>query len=60
MTPENALGSRARVPDRLLLKQHNHGTWAPRPWTGARDNPSVVSAISAMIRVICAGRTLGV
>ena len=35
----------------------------PRPWTGSwtgtPDNPSVVSAVSAMIRVICAGRTLG-
>ncbi len=28
-------------------------------WTGAPDNPSVVSAVSAMVCVICAGRTLG-
>jgi hypothetical protein len=28
-------------------------------WTGSPDNPSAASAVSAMIRVICAGRTLG-
>lgn len=28
-------------------------------WTGALDNPSAASAVNAMIRVICAARTLG-
>ena len=37
-------------------------TWASRPWTGlwtgSPDNPSVVSAVSAMPRGICAVRTV--
>ena len=36
---------------------------APRPWTGswtgAPDNPSAVSAVSAMIRVVCAASAHG-
>jgi hypothetical protein len=54
---------RSRAPageeDRVLPGQIAcHLPWTGS-WTGAPDNPSVVSAVSAMIRVFCAGRTLG-
>ena len=44
------------VPSMRLRTVAGQRTWAPRPWTGswtgAPDNPSVVTAVSAMIRVI--------
>ncbi len=47
----------------MLRRVAVRGIRAPRPWTGswtgAPGNPSVARAISAIICVICAGRTLG-
>ena len=50
-------------PTARLRHVSNMNPQAPRPWTGsltgASDNPSVVSVVSATMRVICAGRTIG-